>query len=68
MMKRRISGINYQNNTRLRQPYTRQPIGKQDARTRLLIVLSDGRRPTDYGDARYAREDTRSFRQAGTKA
>src|SRR5947199_10380241 len=33
---------------------------KQEARTRLLIVLSDGRPyDHDYGDARYAREDTR---------
>ena len=32
----------------------------QEARTRLLIVLSDGRPyDHDYGDARYAREDTR---------
>ena len=32
----------------------------QQARTRLLIVLSDGRPyDHDYGDSRYAREDTK---------
>ena len=67
-VKRRIGGITYQNNTRLgaaiRHATTR--LAKQDARTRLLIVLSDGR-PYDHddGDARYAREDTRqALRQA----
>ena len=33
---------------------------RQDARTKLLIVLSDGRPyDHDYGDSRYAREDTK---------
>ncbi|HEX8161456.1 MAG TPA: VWA domain-containing protein [Pyrinomonadaceae bacterium] len=61
--ERRIGGINYQHNTRLgaavRHAATR--LAAQDARTRLLIVLSDGRPyDHDYGDARYAREDTRA--------
>ncbi len=58
----RIGGITYQNNTRLgaaiRHAATR--LARQEARTRLLIILSDGRPyDHDYGDARYAREDTR---------
>jgi nitric oxide reductase NorD protein len=62
-IERRIGGINYQHNTRLgaavRHAATR--LALQDARTRLLIVLSDGRPyDHDYGDARYAREDTRA--------
>src|SRR5436189_4306794 len=58
----RIGGINYQNNTRLGAAirHATAKLAKQDARTRLLIVLSDGRPyDHDYGDARYAREDTR---------
>ncbi len=67
-IERRIGGITYQNNTRLgaaiRHAATR--LARQDARTRLLIVLSDGRPyDHDYGDSRYAREDTRmALRQA----
>jgi hypothetical protein len=67
-VERRIGGITYQNNTRLgaaiRHAATR--LAQQEARTRLLIVLSDGRPyDHDYGDARYAREDTReALRQA----
>lgn len=67
-IERRIGGITYQNNTRLgaaiRHAATR--LALQEARTRLLIVLSDGRPyDHDYGDARYAREDTReALRQA----
>jgi len=67
-VRRRIGGITYQNNTRLgaaiRHATTR--LTKQEARTRLLIVLSDGRPyDHDYGDARYAREDTcEALRQA----
>lgn len=67
-VKQRIGGITYQNNTRLgaaiRHATTR--LANQEARTRLLIVLSDGRPyDHDYGDARYAREDTReALRQA----
>lgn len=67
-VKQRIGGINYQNNTRLGAAirHAAARLAKQDARTRLLIVLSDGRPyDHDYGDARYAREDTReALRQA----
>ncbi|HKZ02585.1 MAG TPA: VWA domain-containing protein, partial [Pyrinomonadaceae bacterium] len=58
----RIGGITYQNNTRLGAAirHASARLTKQQARTRLLIVLSDGRPyDHDYGDARYAREDTR---------
>ncbi len=61
-VKRRIGGINYQNNTRLGAAirHATAKLAKQEARTRLLIVLSDGRPyDHDYGDARYARDDTR---------
>ncbi|HXU34876.1 MAG TPA: VWA domain-containing protein [Blastocatellia bacterium] len=67
-VERRIGGISYQNNTRLgaaiRHATTR--LSRQDARTKLMIVLSDGRPyDHDYGDSRYAREDTRmALRQA----
>jgi len=65
---RRIGGITYQNNTRLGAAirHAAARLERQDARTRLLIVLSDGRPyDHDYGDARYAREDTReALRQA----
>lgn len=67
-VKRRIGGITYQNNTRLGAAirHASAKLGRQEARTRLLIVLSDGRPyDHDYGDARYAREDTReALRQA----
>ncbi|HEY7546417.1 MAG TPA: VWA domain-containing protein, partial [Blastocatellia bacterium] len=61
-IERRIGGITYQNNTRLgaaiRHATTR--LAAQEARTKLLIILSDGRPyDHDYGDSRYAREDTR---------
>jgi nitric oxide reductase NorD protein len=69
-VKRRIGGITYQNNTRLGAAirHAAAKLEKQEARTRLLIVLSDGRPyDHDYGDARYAREDTReALRQAKT--
>lgn len=65
---RRIGGITYQNNTRLGAAirHASAKLERQEARTRLLIVLSDGRPyDHDYGDARYAREDTReALRQA----
>ena len=65
---RRIGGITYQNNTRLGAAirHAAARLARQEARTRLLIVLSDGRPyDHDYGDARYAREDTReALRQA----
>jgi nitric oxide reductase activation protein len=67
-VERRIGGINYQNNTRLGAAirHAAARLRRQEARTRLLIVLSDGRPyDHDYGDARYAREDTReALRQA----
>lgn len=67
-VQQRIGGISYQNNTRLGAAirHATARLAKQDARTRLLIVLSDGRPyDHDYGDARYAREDTReALRQA----
>ncbi|MGB8507297.1 MAG: VWA domain-containing protein, partial [Pyrinomonadaceae bacterium] len=67
-VERKIGGINYQNNTRLGAAvrHAAARLRKQQARTRLLIVLSDGRPyDHDYGDARYAREDTReALRQA----
>ncbi|HEX3559820.1 MAG TPA: VWA domain-containing protein [Pyrinomonadaceae bacterium] len=61
-VEQRIGGINYQNNTRLGAAirHAAAKLRTQAARTRLLIVLSDGRPyDHDYGDARYAREDTR---------
>jgi hypothetical protein len=67
-VEQRIGGINYQNNTRLGAAvrHAARKLRQQEARTRLLIVLSDGRPyDHDYGDARYAREDTReALRQA----
>ncbi|MGH9900712.1 MAG: nitric oxide reductase activation protein NorD, partial [Pyrinomonadaceae bacterium] len=67
-VERRIGGINYQHNTRLGAAvrHAAARLKKQEAKTRLLIVLSDGRPyDHDYGDARYAREDTReALRQA----
>jgi len=67
-IERRIGGITYQNNTRLGAAvrHAAAKLRAQEARTRLLIVLSDGRPyDHDYGDARYAREDTReALRQA----
>jgi hypothetical protein len=70
-IERRIGGINYQNNTRLGAAirHASARLARQEARTRLLIVLSDGRPyDHDYGDARYAREDTReALRQAKTQ-
>src|SRR5207245_11482618 len=55
---RRIGGITYQNNTRLGAAirHANAKLEKKDERTRLLLVLSDGRPyDHDYGDARYAR-------------
>jgi nitric oxide reductase NorD protein len=67
-VKQRIGGISFQNNTRLGAAirHATAKLVKQEARTHLLIVLSDGRPyDHDYGDARYAREDTReALRQA----
>lgn len=65
---KRIGGITYQNNTRLGAAirHAAARLEKQDARTKLLIILSDGRPyDHDYGDSRYAREDTKiALRQA----
>lgn len=67
-VERRIGGISYQNNTRLGAAirHSTSRLARQDARTKLMIVLSDGRPyDHDYGDSRYAREDTRmALRQA----
>lgn len=67
-VERRIGGISYQNNTRLGAAirHATSRLVHQDARTKLMIVLSDGRPyDHDYGDSRYAREDTRmALRQA----
>ena len=61
-IERRIGGITFQNNTRLGAAirHTSAKLLKQEARTKLLIILTDGRPyDHDYGDARYAREDVR---------
>ena len=61
-IERRIGGIMFQNNTRLGAAirHASAKLLKQDARTKLLIILTDGRPyDHDYGDARYAREDVR---------
>jgi nitric oxide reductase NorD protein len=67
-VERRIGGISYHNNTRLGAAirHAAAALEAQEARTRLLIILSDGRPyDHDYGDSRYAREDTRiALRQA----
>src|SRR5258706_439708 len=64
-VKQRIGGINFQNNTRLGAAirHATAKLAKQEARTRLLIVLSDGRPyDHDYGDARYARGPSKSLK------
>ncbi len=61
-VERRIGGITYHNNTRLGAAirHCAAQLEKQPARTKLLIILSDGRPyDHDYGDSRYAREDTK---------
>lgn len=60
--ERRIGGITFQNNTRLGAAirHASHKLLRQEARTKLLIILTDGRPyDHDYGDARYAREDVR---------
>jgi hypothetical protein len=60
--ERRIGGITFQNNTRLGAAirHAAHKLLRQEARTKLLIILTDGRPyDHDYGDARYAREDVR---------
>ncbi|QQS49171.1 MAG: VWA domain-containing protein [Acidobacteriota bacterium] len=70
-IERRIGGITYHNNTRLGAAirHAAAELERQDARTKLLIVLSDGRPyDHDYGDSRYAREDTKvALRQTKTQ-
>ncbi|MEP6924678.1 MAG: VWA domain-containing protein [Pyrinomonadaceae bacterium] len=61
-IERRIGGITFQNNTRLGAAirHAGAKLLRQDARTKLLIILTDGRPyDHDYGDAKYAREDVR---------
>jgi nitric oxide reductase NorD protein len=61
-VEKRIGGITFQNNTRLGAAirHAAHKLGRQDSRTKLLIILTDGRPyDHDYGDARYAREDVR---------
>jgi nitric oxide reductase NorD protein len=61
-IEKRIGGITFQNNTRLGAAirHAAHKLLRQEARTKLLIILTDGRPyDHDYGDARYAREDVR---------
>lgn len=61
-IEKRIGGITFQNNTRLGAAirHAAAKLLRQESRTKLLIVLTDGRPyDHDYGDARYAREDVR---------
>ncbi|MEJ7622419.1 MAG: VWA domain-containing protein [Pyrinomonadaceae bacterium] len=61
-IEQRIGGITFQNNTRLGAAirHAAHKLMRQEARTKLLIILTDGRPyDHDYGDARYAREDVR---------
>jgi nitric oxide reductase NorD protein len=61
-IERRIGGITFQNNTRMGAAirHAAAKLARQEARTKLLIILTDGRPyDHDYGDARYAREDVR---------
>ena len=61
-IEKRIGGITFQNNTRLGAAirHSATKLLKQESRTKLLIILTDGRPyDHDYGDARYAREDVR---------
>jgi hypothetical protein len=68
VVEKRINGVNYQSNTRLGAAirHASWQLMAQTARTKLLIILSDGRPyDHDYGDSRYAREDTKiALRQA----
>ncbi|KXJ98467.1 MAG: nitric oxide reductase activation protein, partial [Acidobacteria bacterium OLB17] len=62
VVEKRIGGINFENNTRLGAAirHAANRLLRQESRTKLLIVLTDGRPyDHDYGDARYAREDVR---------
>jgi nitric oxide reductase NorD protein len=67
-VEKRLGGISYLNNTRLGAAirHSAARLASQEQRTKLLVVLSDGRPyDHDYGDSRYAREDTKmALRQA----
>jgi nitric oxide reductase NorD protein len=67
-VEKRLGGISYLNNTRLGAAirHSAAKLAAQEQRTKLLVVLSDGRPyDHDYGDSRYAREDTKmALRQA----
>src|SRR5262249_60928723 len=61
-VEKRIGGITYHKNPRLGAAirHAASELERQDSRTKLLIVLSDGRPyDHDYGDSRYAPEDTK---------
>lgn len=61
-VEKRIGGITFQSNTRLGAAirHASRKLVKEDAKTKLLIILTDGRPyDHDYGDMRYAREDVR---------
>jgi nitric oxide reductase activation protein len=70
-VEKRIGGISYQNNTRLGTAirHAAAKLAAQSARTKLLVVLSDGRPyDHDYGDSRYAREDTKIALRAAKRS
>ena len=53
--EQRIGGITFQNNTPWGSHQTpAKKLLRQESRTKLLIILTDGRLRHDYGDARYA--------------
>lgn len=61
-VERRIGGITFQNNTRLGAAirHATAKLQGQESRTKLLIILTDGRPyDHDYGDAKYAKDDVR---------
>ena len=58
-VERRIGGITFQNNTRLGAAirHAASKLLRQESRTKLLIVLTDGRPyDHDYGDAKYSQK------------
>lgn len=61
-IEKRIGGITFQNNTRLGAAirHAAAKLLKQESRTKLMIILTDGRPyDHDYGDAKYAKDDVR---------
>ncbi|MFV0387282.1 MAG: nitric oxide reductase activation protein NorD [Pyrinomonadaceae bacterium] len=61
-IERKIGGITFQNNTRLGAAirHAAAKLLKQESRTKLMIILTDGRPyDHDYGDAKYAKDDVR---------